>query len=84
MFHHISFEDDTLEWTNTIIDKIEEEFTELVVTKEVEESPSLFLKDIRVLFKLDLLTKEPYVDPYYQNVIHDHSKLLIKKLICQI
>lgn len=41
------------------------------------------LEDIRVPPKSDMLIEESYEDLYYRDVIYDHSKLLIQKLICQ-
>lgn len=53
-------------------------FDELVVAKELKESPSSLLEDVRALFKSNLLIEESYEDPYYWDAIHDHWKLLIQ------
>lgn len=66
---------------NTTIDEPQDEIAKLVVTKEIEESSFPLFEDIIVPSKPNLLIEESYEDPYYWDVIHDHLKLLIQKLI---
>lgn len=59
----------------------------MIVTIEFEESPLLSLReDIRVLCIPCLLIEEPceFHSTTYLDIIHDHLKLLLQELICQV
>lgn len=74
----------TLKGTNTIVEESQKEILDLIVTKELKKSPSSLLEDMSSWIHVIKALKEPYEDPYYRDVINDHSKLLIQKMICQV
>lgn len=63
--HSTYFEVDTLEGINLIVEETQGSIFDLVMTKELEKSPSSLIENIRTSSKLDLLIEEPHEDPYY-------------------
>lgn len=63
--HSTYFEVDTLEGINLIVEETQGSIFDLVMTKELEKSPSSLVENIRATSKLDLLIEEPHEDLYY-------------------